>query len=315
MKTARKCRVCESDICESFIKTFAQMHDSREEFNFDRCQICGYVFLNSPVEKSVLMNYYTEYYLPYRGAKAWGKYAALVEKSDRKLNETRAAWLAEYGKINEKSSVLDVGCGKPEFLRECVKKYDCRAFGLDFTDEGWRNDGDKFEKINLKVGEIGDLPPDLQFDFVTMWHYLEHDYNPAKTLREIVEKSHQETILMIEVPDFESASREKFGKFWAGFHTPRHVSVFSENNLKILLEKNGWEIIKLNRYGTLDPFVLHWMSAMEQKGIAWNKNMEDEFWRFVFGMIKFFPQKLRQKTKPLGIMTVIARPARNSNPA
>lgn len=310
-ETRKKCLVCGSEDLRGFIKTAAQMHSSAEEFDFARCADCGYVFLDPPVAKSDLMNYYTEHYLPYRGARAWGKYAAQVERSDRKLNETRAAWLGKYGAVSEQSLVLDVGCGKPGFLEKCVEKYGCRAYGLDFTDEGWRGEEKRFEKITLKVGEIRDLPEDLKFDFVTMWHYLEHDYTPALALREIRQRSREKTVLIVEVPDFESESRARFGKFWAGYHTPRHISVFSENNLRILLEKNGWEIVRLNRYGTFDPFVLYWMSRMERKGIEWNKNMEDEFWRFVAQMLAFLPKKLRQKTKPLGIMTAIARPARN----
>lgn len=309
MKKSQKCGVCESGNCASFIESFAQMHnDKSEKFNFSRCADCGYVFLNPTVLPEDLPKYYTEYYLPYRGANAWGKHAALVEKDENKLNEKRAGFLAEYGKIDEKSLVLDIGCGKPEFLLKCVEKFNCRAFGLDFTDKGWRDERGKFAKINLTVGKISDLPADLKFDFLTMWHYLEHDYAPFETLRELKEKSHQDTVLIIEVPDFESDSRRKFGEFWAGFHTPRHISVFSEKNLRILLEKSGWEVLKINHFGTLDAYVLYWMSKMEQKGIDWRKNMEDEFWRFVAGMIAFLPKRILSKGESLGIMTAIARP-------
>jgi hypothetical protein len=34
--------------------------------------------------------------------------------------------------------------------------------------------------------------------------------------------------------------------------------------------------------------------------------MEDEFWKFVIGMILFTPKKWRQKRSSLGIMTIIA---------
>lgn len=309
MKKSQKCGVCESENCADFIETFAQMHNNKsEKFNFDQCAECGYVFLNPSVSPEDLPKYYTEYYLPYRGASAWGKHTAQVAESDAKLNEKRAELLSEYGKIDEKSKILDIGCGKPEFLLKCVEKFNCRAYGLDFTDKGWRESREKFAKIDLTVGEIGDLPADLKFNFITMWHYLEHDYAPADTLRELREKTHQNTVLIIEVPDFESESRRKFGKYWAGFHTPRHISVFSEKNLRILLEKSGWEVIKFQKFGTLDAYVLYWMSKMEQRGIDWRKNMEDEFWQFVAGMIMFQPKRIFSKGESLGIMTAIARP-------
>ena len=56
----------------------------------------------------------------------------------------------------------------------------------------------------------------------------------------------------------------------------------------------------------MDPYLLYWMSEMEKKGIEWDKNMEEEFIGFVFGMTKFFPFKFYEKKSSLGIMTIIA---------
>jgi hypothetical protein len=61
-------------------------------------------------------------------------------------------------------------------------------------------------------------------------------------------------------------------------------------------------------YGTMNHYMLYWMSEMEQKGIKWDKNMQDEFWDFMRGMILFMPKKWKEKKSSLGIMTVIATP-------
>ena len=81
-----------------------------------------------------------------------------------------------------------------------------------------------------------------------------------------------------------------------------------DNNIKLLLDKSGWNVSQLLTYGTLNPYLLFWMSEVEQKGIQWNKNMENEFWDFVIGMLKFMPTKWNEKKLSLGIMTVIATP-------
>jgi len=75
-----------------------------------------------------------------------------------------------------------------------------------------------------------------------------------------------------------------------------------------LLQKSGWKVSKLLTYGTMNPYLLYWMSAMEQEGIKWDKNLEDEFWKFVLGMILFIPKKWMEKRSSLGIMTVTATP-------
>ena len=116
------------------------------------------------------------------------------------------------------------------------------------------------------------------------------------------------TTRVLEVPNLNSSSRKKYGKNWAGWHSPRHLSLFSPKNIELLLKKSGWKVSKTLTYGTMDPYLLYWMSEMEKKGIRWDKNMEDEFMQFIIGMIKFLPKKWKEKTSSLAFMTVTAHP-------
>lgn len=80
MQKLHTCPVCESQAIAPFIQTRAKMSPSVETFNFDRCSDFGLVFLNPRVTPEALGAFYTESYLPYRGAKAWGKYGKLVDR-------------------------------------------------------------------------------------------------------------------------------------------------------------------------------------------------------------------------------------------
>ena len=284
------------------------MHPSKELFNFDQCADCQLVFLNPRVDLDDLQNYYTSYYLPYRGAKAWGKFEKLVEGSQQKLDIQRVKRVKDAHSIAAESLILDVGCGKPSFLKACQKLLKCKTVGIDFSDEGWKDQQAQFEGLDLRVTEIKDLPSNLQPDVITMWHYLEHDYAPLENLTYLKTISKPATTLIIEIPNFDSASRKKYGENWAGWHTPRHISLFSPNNIALLLNKSGWKVSKILTYGTMDPYLLYWMSEMEQKGIQWDKNMAEEFWDFMVGMVKFMPKKWMEKKSSLGIMTIIATP-------
>jgi len=284
------------------------MHSDNELFNFDQCSDCQLVFLNPRVPLEELKKYYTSHYLPYRGAKAWGKFEKMVENSQQKLDLERAKRVKNTHDISLDSLILDIGCGNPSFLKVCKEELKCQTIGIDFTDEGWKEDVAHFEGIDLRIAEIKDLPTSLQPDVITMWHYLEHDYSPLENLCYLRSIAKSSTSLIIEIPNFDSSSRKEFGENWAGWHTPRHLSLFSPDNVTLLLQKSGWKVTELNTYGTMDPYLLYWMSRMEQKGIQWDKNMEDEFWSFVFGMILFAPKKWKQKKSSLGIMTVIATP-------
>ena len=284
------------------------MHSSKELFNFDQCANCQLIFLNPRVNLDNLKNYYTSYYLPYRGSEAWGKYSKLVEGSQKKLDLKRVKWVKEMCSVSPKSLILDVGCGNPSFLKACQQELNCKTMGIDFSDEGWKEQSTLFKGLDLQVAEIKDLSLNLKPDIITMWHYLEHDYTPLENLTYLKSIAKPSTTLIIEIPNFDSISRKKYNENWAGWHTPRHTSLFSPDNIKLLLDKSGWNVSQLITYGTLNPYLLFWMSEIEQKGIQWNKNMENEFWDFVIGMLKFMPTKWNEKKLSLGIMTVIATP-------
>ena len=308
MQHLQNCPICNASSIVSFIKTTAQMHSSKELFNFDQCANCQLIFLNPRVNLDNLKNYYTSYYLPYRGSEAWGKYSKLVEGSQKKLDLKRVKRVKEMCSVSPKSLILDVGCGNPSFLKACQQELNCKTMGIDFSDEGWKEQSTLFKGLDLQVAEIKDLSLNLKPDIITMWHYLEHDYTPLENLTYLKSIAKPSTTLIIEIPNFDSISRKKYNENWAGWHTPRHTSLFSPDNIKLLLDKSGWNVSQLLTYGTLNPYLLFWMSEIEQKGIQWNKNMENEFWDFVIGMLKFMPTKWNEKKLSLGIMTIIATP-------
>ena len=308
MQRLQNCPICNASSIVSFIKTTAQMHSSKELFNFDQCANCQLVFLNPRVNLDNLKDYYTSHYLPYRGSEAWGKYSKLVEGSQKKLDLKRVKRVKEMCSVSPKSLILDVGCGNPSFLKACQQELNCKTLGIDFSDEGWKEQSTLFKGLDLQVAEIKDLSLNLKPDIITMWHYLEHDYTPLENLTYLKSIAKPSTTLIIEIPNFDSISRKKYNENWAGWHTPRHTSLFSPDNIKLLLDKSGWNVSQLLTYGTLNPYLLFWMSEIEQKGIQWNKNMENEFWDFVIGMLKFMPTKWNEKKLSLGVMTVIATP-------
>ena len=308
MQRLQNCPICNASSIVSFIKTTAQMHSSKELFNFDQCANCQLVFLNPRVNLDNLKDYYTSHYLPYRGSEAWGKYSKLVEGSQKKLDLKRVNRVKEMCSVSPKSLILDVGCGNPSFLKACQQELNCKTLGIDFSDEGWKEQSTLFKGLDLQVAEIKDLSLNLEPDIITMWHYLEHDYTPLENLTYLKSIAKPSTTLIIEIPNFDSISRKKYNENWAGWHTPRHTSLFSPDNIKLLLDKSGWNVSQLLTYGTLNPYLLFWMSEVEQKGIQWKKNMENEFWDFVTGMLKFMPTKWNEKKLSLGVMTVIATP-------
>lgn len=300
------CPACGADKAKSFETTHTMMADQNEKWNFDQCRQCDMVYLNPRVPVQYIGDYYREDYLPYRGGAAWGKYRNLVDGDQIKVDSRRVATVKKYSdKVN---SILDIGCGKPSFLVEAMSKLKSECTGIDFSDHGWSDNQEKYSKINLLVGEIEQIPQGVKYDAITMWQYMEHDYHPYETLTKLLDHSHKDTCLIIEVPCIDSDTRRKYGKNWAGYHTPRHTGLFTPATMEVLMNRSGWQVDDAYTYGTLDPYILDWMSRMEREKIDWSTSMEDKFISFVVSKI-LRPKYFFHKRGSLGFMTVIAKPA------
>lgn len=309
MEQLTQCLACNSTNHQPFVQTSAMMHEHLPvKYNFDRCEDCGLVFLNPRVPEAELGQFYTAAYLPYRVEEAWGKYAAFVKQDQRNIDQARVNRVKKHHDLTTQSRILDVGCGKPSFLACLRNDTPAQLIGLDFSDEGWINEPETYKGIDLRKGEVADLHGEPPVDVITMWHYLEHDYRPQQHLRQLLGVAHPETRLIVEVPNFDSYTRRKFGQHWAGYHTPRHTALYSPNNMEILMKNSGWQVEQVLTYGTLDPYTLHWMSRMEQQGIDWSGSMAPRFVGYVAGMVLHAPIYKLQKWFSMGFLTVVARP-------
>lgn len=298
------CPVCSNYNNINYICTNALMHKKNEEcYEFKKCVSCLTVFLSNPVQESDLNNYYTDNYLPYKGAEAWGKYKLFVEKSQENLDLKRVKVVAKNRKNKKLFSILDVGCGNPSFLNAIKKNLNVNCTGIDFSDNGWKDK--KNSNISLFKTSVANFNPNQKFDVITLWHYLEHDYNLKETIEKLFYCLNPKGILIIEVPDYDTVLAKRQKQFWQGWHSPRHLTLFSKEGFRKLFSSDKWSIIKHKRYGTLDAFTLWWLGKMEKENIDWSSSMEVEFWRLVFLKIISFPFFLFEKFIPMGIQIII----------
>lgn len=299
------CPVCKSIDHKHFISTNALMHKPNKEcYVFNKCSACESVFLTNRVKENVLKDYYTINYLPYKGAAAWGKYSSFVESSQRKLDVKRLQFVASVTKSKKDFfSILDVGCGQPSFLDLVQQKLNAKCTGIDFSDNGWKND--PYDNIKLVKTSLADFKPKQSFDVITLWHYLEHDYHLHETVEKLHECLKPGGKLIIEVPDYRSISAKRQKQFWQGWHSPRHLTLFSEKGFRTLFTNDKWTITKHLRYGTLDAFTLWWLGKMEKKQINWSDSMEREFWPLVFLKVVSFPFFLFEKAFSMGLQLIV----------
>ncbi len=298
------CSVCKSSDNPLFIQTSAMMHtDGSEFFDFYSCNNCESVFLGNPVSPERLGAYYTDYYLPYRGSQAWGKFASFVEADDKRLNTNRVKTVLPYLPKDKKSTVLDIGCGKPDFLASLHTLPHIESLGVDFVAANW--DSPQYSNLNLMACDWKVAAIDTKFDVITAWHYLEHDYELDKTVERFYDLLLPGGHVIIEVPMFQGILQKFQKKNWQGWHSPRHISLFSFKSWNILFPTEKWKIVSHKKYGTLSAFTLWWLGSQQKKGIDWSSSMEPHFWPLVFWKVVLSPIFIWEKMLPFGIQTII----------
>ena len=139
--------------------------------------------------------------------------------------------------------VVEIGCGKGDFLIELCTRGGNRGVGIDPS-----CDPSRFE--NLPAGQVrflaelyGDQHADLPCDFLCCRHTLEHIHPTAAfiaRMREVVGDNH-DCVVFFEVPDVGRVLREQ--AFWDIYY--EHCSYFSLGSLARVFRAHRFDVVEL----------------------------------------------------------------------
>ncbi len=180
--------------------------------------------------------------------------------------------------------------------------------GFDINSYGWDTNKELYQKIKLFSGTKEEINFERKFHTITLWHSLEHEFEPRELLTFLNKITTHDATLVIEVPNYNSLTRLIQNKYWAGYHTPRHSVVYTPETLKRLLEDFGWKVEKFYKYGTMDAFTLWWLGQLEKtasKKKITKVNLEKYFFNYLLFKIILLPFFLFEKLFSFGIMTVV----------
>jgi SAM-dependent methyltransferase len=300
------CVNCGADEPRPLLDSPVQMSDRpRESFSWVTCGRCDQVYLNPRVPPVRIGEYYQNY-LPHRGSAAWGRWAFLVDYDQRRLDRARLRTVRRTSVLTRATSLLDVGCGRPTFLAQVYRETGARCVGMDFDANGWTVPSALWKGLSLHEGELDVVAPLAPFDVITMWHALEHLYDPGASLRQLRSMAAPGARLIIEVPDYDSLTRRRHGARWAGFHTPRHTAAYAPPTLRRLVEASGWRVRTQYQRGTLHPYIVHWLGRQEIEGRTWRGSLQGRMIPFIIGRAITTPITMLQRWLPLGVQTLVA---------
>jgi hypothetical protein len=137
--------------------------------------------------------------------------------------------------------VIEIGCGKGDFLVELCQAGGNRGVGIDPRCESYS--GGPGVSVRFLAERFSSRHAALPCDFLCCRHTLEHIPDPQAflaTLRETLGRRHN-TVVFFEVPDTARVLAER--AFWDMYY--EHCSYFTAGSLARLFRANGFEILDL----------------------------------------------------------------------
>ena len=266
-----KCPLCKSGLFlnSKEIKDFAV---SQETFIICNCTNCGLKFTNPrPTEEAIEPYYDFPDYLSHKDkAKNLTQFVYqkvrkfAVSQKIKQLNSLKP----------QKGKYLDYGCGTAELLSQ-ANKVGWKVTGIE-PNEKARNLANS--KLEGKIHEsINELPKNISFDIITLYHVMEHIHTLRKTLKFIVKHLKSDGYIIIAVPNPESHDAINYGDKWAGWDVPRHLYHF--NNKAI---ENFGEIFDLQLVQKIPMFFDSYYVSLLSEGYTNPKqSMLKKYWKAI----------------------------------
>jgi SAM-dependent methyltransferase len=174
---------------------------------------------------------------------------------DRLLSQT-LRWKGE-GKL------VDFGCGDGSFLVRAAKHFD--VMGIELSPRSADLARQRIGSGKIFEGPVteiaGRILPERNFDIVTQFGYIEHEWQPLAGLRAAHRVLKPGGITAIKTPNHASWNRHIRGMQWCGYHIPAHCNYFTPETLDTMLRRTGFEPLRrplADRLPTSDSL---WMAA------------------------------------------------------
>jgi len=209
---------------------------SQEEFYLVENSSFGYLETH-PIPENLSKYYESEKYISHTdSAKNW------LEKIYQLVKNYNIAY--KFSKLEGAKpgmKILDYGCGAGDFLAFAQKK-NLDAFGVEPNPVALQITHAKIGKDRAVDQPIESLSG--EFDFITLWHVLEHIADLENFILNLKTKLKPEGKIYIAVPNYHSYDAQFYKEYWAAYDVPRHLWHFSPESLNKLFSAFGMKIEK-----------------------------------------------------------------------
>lgn len=224
-------------------------HTTSKEFAVVRCGECGLVRLDPQPPPEELHLYYPENYWFLPDATTAGR---MEEAYRRLVLRDHVRFVAGALRATRATGpLLDAGCGGGLFLG-MLREQGFRVLGLDNSAGAariaWRR-----QNAPAVCASLDSAPfPPRSMACITMFHVLEHLYDPRVYLRASHDLLADDGRLVVQVPNLASWQFRLLGRAWNGVDVPRHLFDFRSRDVERLLESCGFTVIRRKFFSLRD---------------------------------------------------------------
>ena len=255
---------------------------SGEDFVLKRCKVCGFTFTaDPPDEKDISKFYLSEDYISHSDKKqnltdrvyhlARNYMLRKKFKLVSKISGREKDALVDIGRLREdgtladvesgrgKSTLVDIGSGTGYFADYMTRK-GWNVTGIELSEPAREYSISRFGLTVISPTEISTIK-DGSADCATLWHVLEHLYEPVMWLKEIMRILKDDGTCVIALPNLKSADAGWFGNEWAALDVPRHLWHFSPATLQAFIKRHGLNCTELKPM----PLDIYYIAALSYK--------------------------------------------------
>jgi SAM-dependent methyltransferase len=139
--------------------------------------------------------------------------------------------------VSKEARILDVGSGSGSTLLRLKSFGYENIMGIDPY-----IDNEILAPVKILRKSLAELGPENMYDLIMFLHSFEHVSNPLETLMSAREHLEPHGTILIRTP-IVSYAFEKFGEFWYGIDAPRHLFIFSEYGLRLIIDRADLKIV------------------------------------------------------------------------
>jgi len=244
------CPLCQARSREHVMHAEDRLFGRPGAYNIVRCTACNLRYLSPrPTLESLGAHYPDDYFI----YKTEEEMHPVVRRMMQVMTKQRwTSYIKRFEKVRGRfeptTKIVDVGCGMNDHLIALKKLRGTEGIGVDFN-----------PKVVKYVREVRNMPmlegtlhdarfPDASFDVVTMNEYLEHEPSPRSVLEEARRITKPGGYVAVEVPFSDSIPARVFRSRWSQLDAPRHLTHFTRDTLREMLERSGYKLVHLETF-------------------------------------------------------------------